>query len=88
MADGVDLDAHLGDEATLVSEFGQLANLKQIVRQRFLAVNVFSQLHRAHGDAGVHVVGGGDVHGIDVFGFFIEELSPVLINFDVGESLF
>src|SRR6266702_2084690 len=60
MVHGLDLNAHLGDQVLATNEFGQLADFVQVMRQRFLAIHMFSELQGAHADWGVHVVGGRD----------------------------
>lgn len=87
MADRVDLDAHLGDQPFFMRELGKRARFVEIVRERFLAINMFAELHRAHSGRRVHVVGQRNIHGIDVFALFIEELAPILIDFDVRKAL-
>ena len=48
--------------------------------QRLLAIDVLAQLHRAHRDGRVHVVGRGDVHRVNVLGLLVQQLAPVLVN--------
>ena len=84
----VNLDAHLCSELFLAGEFGKHARLVDVVREGFLAVNVFAELHRGVGDGRVHVVGHGDVARVDVALLFVEELAPVLVDAHVGEHGF
>ena len=56
------------------------------MRQRLLAVDVFAELHRGVGDGRVHMVGRGDVAGVEVVGLFFEELAPVLVNAHLGKA--
>ena len=84
----VNLNAHLGDEFFLAGKFGEDARLVDVVREGFLAVNVFAELHRGVGDGRVHVVGHGDVARVDVALLLVEKLAPVLVDAHVGEHGF
>ena len=54
---GVDLNSHLRDELVLGGVLGQPAAFVNIVRQRFLSIDVFAQLHGGHGSNRMHVIG-------------------------------
>ena len=51
---GMDLDAHLGDKLFLRGELSEFANFIDVVRERFLDINVFAEMHRGHADGAVH----------------------------------
>jgi hypothetical protein len=74
----------LRDEFFLAREPGELAHFVNIVRQRFLDVNVFAQLHRGHGNRRVHVIGRGNIQRIE-FLLLFQQLAPVLINARFGK---
>ena len=57
----------------------------QIMRERFLAIDMLSELHRGQSDGRVHVIGRGDIDGIDVLRFLFEQFAPVLIDPRVRE---
>ena len=82
----VDLDAHLSDQPFFMGELGQPAGFMEIVCKRLLAINVFAQLHGAHGRGRMHVVRKGNIDRIDILRFFLEEFSPILVDFDLGKS--
>ena len=86
-ARGVNLDAHLRHDALEPRILRQLPRFVEVVRQRLLAIDVLAQLQRAHGDRRVHVVGGRDVHRIELLAFLIEQLAPVLVDSGAGEVL-
>ena len=46
----------------------------------FLTINMLTELHGADAHGGMHVIGSGDIDGVDVFSFFVEQLTPVLIE--------
>ncbi len=82
----MDLDAHLGDEAAFACDFGDATGFVDVVGEWLLAVDVAVELQGTHGDGCVHVVGGGDIDGVEVL-FLVEEFAPVLIDAGVGEAL-
>ena len=82
---GMDLDAHLRDDLLFLGQFGHAADLIQAVGERFLAIEVFAQLHGADAHGCVHVIGGGDVHAVDVACLLVEHLAPVLIEARLGK---
>jgi len=81
----VNLNSHLRNERTIMRKLRHSADFMQVVRQGFLAVNVFAQLHRAHGNRRMHVIGCRDINRINIFSFGIQQLPPVLINLNVRE---
>ena len=83
---GVDLDAHLGDQALLARHPGHLPGFVDGPRERLLGVDVQALLQRPHRDRGVHVVGRRDVDRVEVL-FLVEQLAPVLVDMHVGEKL-
>lgn len=85
---GVDLDAHLGDEAFLFGVVLNLTAFVDVVGEGFLAIDVFAELHGGHGHGGVKVVGCGDVDAVNVAAFFVEHFPPVCVDFGFGEALF
>ena len=74
---GVDLNSHLRDELVLGGVLGQPAAFVNIVRQRFLSIDVFAQLHCAHPNRRVHMIGRGHIGGIKIFRFFVQQLAPI-----------
>ncbi len=86
-AGGMDLDAHLRDHFAGTRELGQPARLVDVVGEGLLAIDMFAQLQGGHGDGGVHVIGHGDVDGLNGL-FLVKQLAPVLINLHVREFLF
>ncbi len=48
---------------------------------------MLAKLHGLQCNRAVHVIGDGDVHRIDVSALLSEQLAPVLIDADLGESL-
>ena len=79
---GVDLRAHLRDERRMGRGDGaELTGFVDIVRQRFLAVDMLAVVEGRHRRRGVGVVGGGDMDGVDRAGELVEHLP------EVGEPL-
>ena len=73
----MDLDAHLRDDLRLARGGGNLPGFVNRVRQRLLAVNVLAALNGRHADGGVHVVRGGNAHGVDRLVDLIQQFSPI-----------
>jgi hypothetical protein len=84
---GMNLDAHLRDNFLLLGQLGHAADFVQAVGERLLAVDVLAESHRADTHRRVHVVGCGNVHTVDLVGFLLQHLAPVLIEARVGEFL-
>ncbi len=76
---GVDLGAHLCGDAGFDGFFGDGAGFGDGVGEGFFAVDGFFEVEGAHGCGGVVVVGGGDDDGVDVGGFFVEQVAIVAI---------
>ena len=77
---GMNLNAHLGDHALMPGNFGHPAHFIKIVRERFLTIDMFAQLHRGDANRRVHVVGRGDVDGINIVFLAFQQFPPVLIK--------
>ena len=80
------LDAHLGDDAGFLRRLGQHAGFVNVMGERFLAEDVFAQLHRRHADHRVRVVGRSDEHGIDVL-LLLQHHAVVLVSRGVGKRI-
>jgi hypothetical protein len=80
---GAALVAHLSCDFMLPGQFPQHTRFVDIVRQRLLAVNMFTHSDSGGGNGRVHVVGSSDVHGIERF-LLIEHLAEIFIYFGVG----
>ena len=66
-ARGVNLDAHLRDDALEAGQLSQLSRFVEVMSQRLLAIDILAQLQRGHGDGRMHVVGGGDVYRVEMY---------------------
>lgn len=77
---GVALISHLRDDSVLLLRFHERASLPDIVRERFLGVDVDAALHRGHGRGKVSVVGRGNDHRIDVFVHLVEHHTEIFIK--------
>ena len=84
---GMDLDAHLRDDLRLAGGGGHLPGLVDLVRQRLLAVDVLAAEDRRHGDGGVHVVGRGDVDGVDAAGQLVQQFRQSVYCLALGYFL-
>ncbi len=73
------LISHLGDYFIFLCSFCQNPGFIDIVRHGFLDIDVFSHFHRHHRLNGMHMVWSGYRHCIDIFFFFFEHDSIVLI---------
>ena len=62
--------AHLRDQASLLGDAGHYAGLLDRVGHRLLDVDVLARAERGERDRGVHVVGCGDHHRLDVGALF------------------
>jgi len=71
--------AELGGDLVLSGGFCHPAGFENGVRQRFLAVDMLSRLHRRDGDCGVGVVGSNHEHGVDAFLLF-EHLAKIVVG--------
>ena len=78
------LDSHLGDEFPFTRVFREFAHFVNILCEGLLEVAMDAELHGGHGLGAVHVVGGSDADGVDVFGLFFEEFTPVLVEAGIG----
>ena len=83
---GMTVVAHLGHEAGLLGDAGHHAGLLDGVGHRLLDVNVLAGAEGGQGDRGVHVVGRGDHHRVDVFAL-VEEHAVVAVLLGLGERL-
>jgi len=73
----VALVSHLSGNFVLEGRFGQQAGFPRSPRQWFLNVDVLAAFHAPESHSGVHVVGRGDDHGVDVFAFLVQHLAEV-----------
>jgi len=73
---GVDLRAHLRDDAGLRGGLADDARLLDVVGERLLAVDVLLQLERGQRGKGVRVLGGADEHGVELAGM-IEDAAEI-----------
>ena len=80
----VALVAHLRGDFVFTRNLGHLARLGHGVGERFLAINVFATLYRGEGRGGVHVVGRGNGHRVDVSAFLLEHDAKILEAFGLG----
>src|SRR5262245_54740550 len=48
--------------------------------QGLLTIDMFAGANRRHRSDGMNVIGGADGHGIDVFGFLVEQNAKVLVT--------
>ncbi len=78
------LDSHLGDEFPFTRVFREFAHFVNILCEGLLEVAMDAELHGGHGLWAVHVVGGSDADGVDVFGLFFKEFAPVLVEAGIG----
>ncbi len=83
----VHVNAHLRHPLLLVGDLHHAAHFVDVVGHGLLAVNVDAQFHRARPDGSVHVVRGGDVGGVQVLPFLVEQNAPVLIDLRLGKEL-
>ena len=83
---GVALIAHLRGHAIFGGGLAELAGFPDGAHEGLLDVDVFASLHAPHGGGGVHMVGGGDDYGVDVFAFLVEHLAEVAIGRGFGEG--
>lgn len=81
---GVHLDSHLRDQFPFAGILCEFPDLVDVLCQRLLEVAMETELHGGHRLRTVHVVGGADAHGIEVFGLLLEHLAPVLVKACVG----
>ena len=84
---GMNLDSHLGVKFVFLCVFGQGAGLENIVRERLLAIDVQAHAHGRHRHRGVHVVGYGDVCGVEVLALLLQHFPPVCINLGIAKPL-
>ena len=82
----VALDAHLRHQPQLLRRLGQQAGFIYIVRERFLAIDMFAGLHGGHGNQCVRVIRRGDKHRLNVF-LLVEHLAVVRVKLRVGVFL-
>ena len=82
---GMNLNAHLRDNPVSLRQFHHAPNFINIVGERLLPIDMFAELHGAHRDRRVHVVGRGDVDRIDILCFLVEQFAPVPVEARVGE---
>src|SRR5579875_1017428 len=75
----VALISHLRSHAVFLCGLHQLTAFPNGVRQRFLHVDVLARLHSGDCGGGVHVIGNGYDHGIEVRAFFVEHLPVISI---------
>ena len=75
----ISLVAHLSGDFVLVRRFHQLARFPDGARQRLLHIHVLPAFHALHRRDGVHVIGDGDDHRIDVLAFLVEHLAEVFV---------
>ena len=80
------LDAHLRHQPQLLRRLGQQAGFIYIVRERFLAIDMFAGLHGGHGNQCVRVIRRGDKHRLNVF-LLVEHLAVVRVKLRVGVFL-
>jgi hypothetical protein len=66
---GMTLVAHLGDDLGLGRDLPHQARFPDRVRERLLAIDVFTQLHRHHGREGVMMVRRAHGHRVDLLHF-------------------
>jgi hypothetical protein len=81
---GSALIAHLGHQLIFTRRFGQHPRFVDVVRQGFLHIYVFAELHGGHGGHGVGMVGRRNRDGVDAF-FFVEHFPKVRIPFGIGK---
>ena len=81
------LDAHLRDDSIALRQFGHAPHFVDVMGQWLLAIDMFAELHGTHADGRVHVVWGGNIDGINVFGLLVKQFAPVLIVPGVGKPL-
>src|SRR2546430_7925736 len=77
--------AHLGGDLVFARGERQLARFIEIVRQRFLAVNVFAEPDGGHRGDGVVVVGNRHDDGVDVL--LLKQLSEIAMLLRAGMLL-
>ena len=70
--------AHLRDYAASLRNLAEPLGLEEGAHERLLHVDVQAALHGGYGGGGVHVVGGGDDHGVEVL-LLVEHVAPVAV---------
>ena len=66
--------------ARLARRFSEETDLRHIMTERLLAIDVFTGSHRAVGDREVHVIRDGNVDRIDLVALLRQQLPPVGIS--------
>src|SRR5665213_1233206 len=56
------------------------------MREWFLAVDMFTQLHDGQGGNGMNVIRSGNRRGINIFMFLIQHFPEVLVEFGFGKA--
>ena len=72
----LDLIPHLRHDLEALGRLAHLPGLEDGVRERLLALDMLAEMHRREAGAGMHVIGGGNDHGIEKLRL-VEEPPPI-----------
>lgn len=83
---GGHLGTELSDHAVTDGGLGEGADLGHVMAHGLLAIDVFAAADGGQGDGAVVVVGNGDIDGIDVGAFAVEEFPPIGVGAGFGKG--